>query len=71
MRTQPVHHAIGVGIGITPSKTDQMNALSFEGLRDFSRDMMGALHQVRDDHAITNALPTVRTNITFKFGSAI
>jgi hypothetical protein len=70
MRAQPVHHAIGIGIWITASEADQVHWISFEVLRDLSRNVMCALHQVCHYYAITNAFPAIGTKITLQLWQA-
>jgi len=66
MRAQLGHHPVSVNIGITPSKADQMNGLTAEGVGNFASHVMGTLHQVRDNDIVPYSFRSISAKKTLQ-----
>ena len=64
MRAKALHHAIGIGVGITPAKTDQVHSALLERIGNSTGDMVRAFHQVTHGNIIPYAFASVLAQIS-------
>jgi hypothetical protein len=60
MRTQLVHHPVGIGIRITSPEADQMHGLTSERIHDLAGHVVSAFHEVGDNDAVADSFSSVR-----------
>jgi len=68
MGAKRFHHVLGIGVGITAGKTDQLRAVFGERRRNGSSNMMRTFHQIGDQHIVADTLSTVLAHIARKGG---
>lgn len=59
MGAQALHHPVGVFIGITAGKADQVDFAVVARVDDFARHMVGALDEIGDADDVADALAAV------------
>ncbi len=59
MGAKALHHASGIGIGITSAKTDQVHTALLERIGNGAGHMVGAFHQITDGNIIPYAFASV------------
>jgi hypothetical protein len=61
MRAKALHHAGGIGIGITSAKTDQVHSTILKWIGNGTGHMVGTFHQVTYGNVIPYAFASVLT----------
>ena len=60
---EPLHHLLGIGIGVAAGKADDVDVVLAERDRDLAGDVVGALDEIADDDGVADALPAVAAQI--------
>jgi hypothetical protein len=68
MRTELIHHPVGVCIRVATAEANQMYGLTSERIHDLAGYVVSAFHEVGDDDTVPDSLSSVRPKKALQHG---